>query len=69
MAGATVIRQRDLRQKSKPKLLAIDGYYQTAEDISAMLRNRRPSMARRRDHENHTAQLTAKEQQWPRYWS
>ena len=27
-------------QKIEAELLAIDGYYQTAEDISAMLRNR-----------------------------
>ncbi len=49
-------------QKIEAELLAIDGYYQTAEDIDASLRNRPGAgMARRRHHENYSAELIGKE--------
>ena len=58
-------RQRQLRprgsicQKIEAELLAIDGYYQTAEEIDAIAaQSAGPGMARRRHHENHTAELT-----------
>ena len=58
-------------QKIEAELLAIDGYYQTADEIDATLRNR-PAQAwlRGRHHENYTAELTSKgDYEWPRSWS
>ena len=58
-------------QKIEAELLAIDGYYQTAEEIDASLAQSAGSgLARRRHHENRTAELNRqRRQEWPRSWS
>ena len=73
MAGrqAATRRARIFCQKIEAELLAIDGYYQTADDIDA--KPAQPAgagLARRRDHENHGAELTSEGgSEWPRFWS
>jgi len=58
MAGVNVIPPRGFMPENRSRLLAIDGYYQTAEQIDATLRNQRLSVAGRRRHENYTTELT-----------
>ena len=70
--ASTAIRRRgSYCQKIEAELLAIDGYYQTAEDIRRHAAQSAGSgLARRRDHENHTAELIGKGgNEWPRSWS
>ena len=58
--ASTAIRSaRIYCQKIEAELLAIDGYYQTAEEIDVSLRNRPGTgLAGRRHHENYPAELT-----------
>lgn len=63
-------QRADLLPENRSGASGTDGYYQTAEEIDASLRDR-PAQARyRRYHEDHTAELIGEGGlRWPRFWS